>query len=199
MTESGHPERRCIICRASQPAEQMLRLIVDEDGQIWPDLLHKLPGRGAWHCMSEACLAATNDKRLQVLKRDFSVALPQWNVLSGRITHVLDAQLERMFTRIRRGVATGRDAVMHRLWNNAPVMLLLAGDAGDALTRQVQDAAEKRKQAGHGYTLVLVSDRDWLGRMLGREQVAVAALDSSALAEKLKQYCVWFGRMKVSG
>jgi len=177
----------------------MLRLIVDADGQIWPDLLHKLPGRGAWHCMSEACLAATSDKRLQVLKRDFSIALPQWDVLNGRIMHVLDRQLQQVFSRVRRGVATGRDAVMHRLWNNAPIMLLLADDAGDAIMRQVRDAAEKRRQAGHGYTLVLVADRIWLGRMLGRERVAVAALDGSAIAEKLKQYCVWFGRMKVSG
>jgi len=199
LTDRNNPERRCIICKQSLPADQMLRLVVDADGQIWPDLLHKLPGRGAWHCMSGACLAATSDKRLQVLKRDFSIALPQWDVLNGRISHVLDAQLERMFSRIRRGVATGRDAVMHRLWNNTPIMLVLAGDAGDAIIRQVQDAAEKRKQAGHGYTLVLVADRNWLGRMLGREQVAVAALDASAMAEKLKQYCVWFGRMKVSG
>jgi len=199
LTDCSHPERRCIICKQSLPAAETLRLVVDAEGQIWPDLLHKLPGRGAWHCMSEACLAATNDKRLQVMKRDFSIVLPQWNVLGDRIRHVLDVHLVQMFSRIRRGVATGRDAVMHRLWNNAPVMLLLAADAGDAITRQVQDAAEKRQQAGHGYTLVLVADRDWLGRMLGREQVAVAALDSSAMAEKLKQYCVWFGRMKVSG
>ncbi|MDX8405098.1 MAG: DUF448 domain-containing protein [Mariprofundus sp.] len=199
MTDRSHPERSCIICRQALPAGQMLRLIVDEDGKIWPDLLHKLPGRGVYHCMSDACLAATNDRRLQVFKRDFTIVLPQWDELKGRIIQVLDVQLLRSFTRIRRGAATGRDAVMHRLWNNTPIMLLLAGDAGDAITRQVQDAAEKRKQAGQGYTLVPVTDRDWLGRMLGRDQVAVAALDSTAATEKLKQYCVWFGRMKVSG
>jgi len=181
------------------PAATMLRLIVDQDGQIWPDLLHKMPGRGAYHCMAADCLAATNDRRLQVLKRDFSIELPQWDVLETRIKHVLNAHLERSFGRIRRGIATGRDAVMHRMWNNAPLLLLLADDAGEAVARQVTDAVEKREEAGHASLVVPVTDRIWLGRMLGRDQVAVAAMDSSAVTKKLKQYCVWFGRMKVSG
>ncbi|TLS78422.1 DUF448 domain-containing protein [Mariprofundus erugo] len=199
MTDHRDPMRRCIICRQSLPADAMLRLIVDEEGQIWPDLLRQLPGRGAYHCMGDGCLSACSDKRLQVLKKDFSVVLPQWEALRLRIEHVLDKQQQRMFSRLGRTAAIGRDAVMHRLWNNAPVVLLLAEDAGDALVRQIQDAADKRGHAGDGCELVRVAGRDWLGRMLGRDQVAVAALDASAMAGKLKQYCVWYGRMKVSG
>ncbi|MDQ6993384.1 MAG: DUF448 domain-containing protein [Mariprofundus sp.] len=199
MTKLDAAQRSCIICKQCLPAANMLRLIVDSQGQVWPDLLHKMDGRGAYLCMSEQCLSSCSDKRLQVLKRDFTIVLPQWEVVRERMIDVLDRHLERSFSRVRRSAATGRDAVMHRLWNNAPVLLLLATDAGEAITRQVQDAAEKREQAGLTYTLMLVVDRNWLGRMLGRDQVAVAALDSSAMIEKLKQYCVWFGRMKVSG
>lgn len=199
MTEAAESGRSCIICRQVLPAAKMLRLIVDDEGQVWPDLLQQLPGRGAYHCMSDACLAATNDKRLQVLKRDFSVSLPQYQLLNERILHVLDMQCQRIFSRLRRSAATGRDAVMHRVWNNTPMLLFLANDAGDAVSRQVKDAIVKREEAGHVATVVPVIDKDWLGRMLGRDQVVVAALDGSAVSKKLKQYCVWFRRMKVSG
>jgi len=38
-----------------------------------------------------------------------------------------------------------------------------------------------------------------VGEMLGRERVAVAGFDASAMAKKLNQYCTWYRRIKVLG
>jgi len=182
----------------------MLRLVLDDgEGFFWPDLLQKAPGRGVYHCMSAACLGNMNDRRLQSLRARFSLSFPQWAGLQQRIKAGLEKQLKQIFTRMCVKTAIGRDAVMHRLWNNTPVLLLLAEDAGDAVVRQIGDAVEKRRQAGYISICVNVPSRSWLGEMLGRECVSVAGLDAegrySATAKKMKQYCVWYGRIRVSG
>ena len=185
------------------PKEGMLRLVVDEGGQIWPDLGQKLPGRGAYLCMQESCIQGINDKRLQPLKAKFTITLPQWSALQERISLVVEKQLQQMFTRLRITGVIGRDAVMHRLWNNAPLLLLLADDAGDALYRQIDDAVQKRKQARLKTEMVRVSSKLWLGEKFGRENVAIAGIDASgpsaAIADKLNQYCVWHRHIKALG
>lgn len=179
----------------------MLRLVVDDDGQVWPDLLQKAPGRGIYHCMSKACLARMNDKRLQALKARFRIALPQWTALLLRMRAALQQQLERMCSLQRGSAAIGRDAVMRRLWNNAPLLLLRAPDAGAALVRQVDDGVSKRAEAGYCSELVNVPSRQWLGEMFGRDDVSIVAMDAAgaafAVADRLKKYCVWYGRIQI--
>jgi len=181
----------------------MLRLIVDDEGQLWPDLTQKLPGRGVYLCMQDDCLKGMSDRRLQPLRAKFKVDFPQWQLLKGRLEQVLDKQLLQMFTRLRVKTEIGRDAVMHRLWNNAPVLLLIAADAGDAVVRQIEDAVAKRGQAGHASQTLTVVSKQWLGEMMGRDSVAVAALGSSGMmathARKLNMYCGWYGQLKVIG
>ena len=181
----------------------MLRLIVDDEGQIWPDLQQKLPGRGVYLCMQEACLAGMSDRRLQPLRAKFKVDFPQWEKLQERTVCILDRQLAQMFARLRVKMEIGRDAVMHRLWNNTPLMLLMAADAGSAVVRQLEDAVTKREQAGHASLVVRVDSRQWLGEKLGREAVAVAGMDAggsmAANADKLKRLCNWYGQLKAIG
>jgi len=190
-------------CRESFSKPEMLRLVVDDSGEIWPDVLQKAPGRGVYHCMNEPCLRSMNDKRLLPLKAKFKLSLPQWDKLEQRMQAVLVQQLQRMFTRQRATAAIGRDAVMHRLWNNAPLLLLKADDAGASLVRQIDDGLEKRAQAGLKSVLTNAPSRQWLGAMFGRDDVAVAAMDAAGAAatvvNRLNIYCVWLERMKANG
>jgi len=178
----------------------MLRLVVDDNGEIWPDVLQKAPGRGVYHCMRESCLTHTSDKRLQCLKAKFQVRLPQWAALQQRLESMLEQQLKRMFTRQRASAAIGRDAVMHRLWNNAPLLLLRAADAGESLVRQIDGGLKKRAQGGSVSVLTNVPSRQWLGEMFARENLAIVAMDAAGAAvatmDRLHMYCVWLERMK---
>jgi len=190
-----------MVCRQSLAKQDMLRLVVDDEGQVWPDLMQKAPGRGVYHCMNENCLVGMSDKRLQALRSYSHVTLPQWDVLLQRMQSMLEQQLKRMFTRQRASAAIGRDAVMHRLWNNAPLLLLRAGDAGTALVRQMDDGLKKRAQSGCRSVLVNVASRQWLGEMFGRDDVAIVAVDAAgaavAVVNRLHKYCVWYGRIKI--
>jgi len=190
--------RQCAICRHAAAKADMLRLVVDEAGQLWPDMLQKAPGRGVYLCMREACLRQLQDKRLRGLRLKPRPALPQAEELLRRIREALAGHLVQLLFRLRAAAAVGRDAVMHRMWNNTPLLLLLAVDAGDALRRQVDDAVAKRRDAGCRTDVVTAPEASLLGQGLGREKVSVAGLECSALSARLEKLCTWYACMKRS-
>jgi len=171
----------------------LLRLVVDDEGQIWPDFSAKLPGRGVYLCLQEACLRKMSDKRLQVLRRDFSPQLPQWQVLQQRLSDMLGLRFNQMLSGMKRQAVIGRDAVMHQMWDKKPLLILFASDAGDALLRQVKDGVAKREDDRSLRTkeLVLELDAKSLGLALAREKVSVVAFLQASPQEKLWQLCVW--------
>ncbi len=171
----------------------LLRLVVDDEGQIWPDFSAKLPGRGVYLCLEAICLSKMSDKRLQVLRRDFSPQLPQWQVLQQRLSDMLGLRFNQLLSGMKRQAVIGRDAVMHQMWDRKPLLILFASDAGDALLRQVKDAVEKREDGKSLRTkvLMLALDAKSLGLALGREKVSVVAFLKGSPQEKLWQLCVW--------
>ena len=42
------PERRCIVTGDVQPKAGLIRFVIGPEGQVVPDILGKLPGRGMW-------------------------------------------------------------------------------------------------------------------------------------------------------
>ncbi|WP_425040173.1 RNA-binding protein [Primorskyibacter sp. S187A] len=46
--ETNGPERKCIATGEVRPVAELVRFVVSPDGQIVPDILGKLPGRGIW-------------------------------------------------------------------------------------------------------------------------------------------------------
>ena len=65
----------CIACRQMQPKKEMVRVVRNADGEIYPDYTGKAPGRGAYICASEECRAKLNSKKL--LHKAFAAAVPQ--------------------------------------------------------------------------------------------------------------------------
>jgi len=182
-------QRQCLLCRERAEKEAMLRLVVDDEGQLWPDLLQKAPGRGAYLCMEKECLTRLSDKRLGALKRNFSIKLPQQEQFVERLQKGLHQQLLRLFSQHRAVAVVGRDAVMHQMWKNATLLVLLAADAGDALLRQVSDAAAKRQESGQETLLVQSFPGIFLAEAFGRDKVSVAVLDKASVSAKLQYFC----------
>ena len=174
----------------------MLRLVVDDEGQIWPDLLQKAPGRGAYLCMQQACLEGMTDKRLGMLRNKFNVQLPQCSALVERICEGLRRQLMRLFSQYSAVAVVGRDAVMHQLWKNGPLLVLLASDAGDALVQQVQDGVGKRQEAGKKTVLMDRFSSSLLAEAFARDKISVVALDTANVSTKLQMFCDWYVRCK---
>jgi len=188
--------RTCFACRQKLDKSSMLRLVVDGDGVIWPDVMQKAPGRGIYMCMEEACIAKVDDKRMGSLRGKYGIVLPQWYDLQTRLLDVFSKYISLQLTHAKVSSAIGRDAVMHQMWKTRPQLLLLAEDAGDALVRQVMDAVSKRHEEGLKTLQLNHMPEGLLASVFQRQKVSVVALPVSKSTAKLQRYCAWYGRIK---
>ncbi|GAC1458571.1 MAG: YlxR family protein [Candidatus Limnocylindrales bacterium] len=51
------PQRTCVACRQTKAKRELVRVVRGPDGTLSVDLRGKSPGRGAYLCPAEACLA----------------------------------------------------------------------------------------------------------------------------------------------
>ena len=167
-------------------------MVCDEEGSVWPDVLQKAPGRGAYVCWGK-CLSRLSGKQLHAAWKDRLVGADQADELCRRSVVAL-LRLCRQY--VHRGVSIGRDAVMHRMWAHAPVLVVLARDAGEALKRQISEACAKREGAGLKVTCVPFDGSSLLGELLEREKVSVLAIDKTSANEKWLQYCMWYEQLQ---
>ncbi|MDQ6976294.1 MAG: DUF448 domain-containing protein [Mariprofundaceae bacterium] len=200
LTKPKHrPERTCFLCWATNNAPSMLRLAVDEDGELWPDLLHKAPGRGSYFCMQSLCFSKLNDRSLGRLKRSFPSLNIQYALFIERLEKALIVQLTRHLSRLLPSAALGRDAVMHRMWHHAPLILIVSDDAGEAIKRQVHDAASKRRNDGDAVDILVDFSTDLLAKASKREKISVVAVNNCNDAIRLQQFSTWLTQVKDAG
>ncbi|MDQ6965526.1 MAG: YlxR family protein [Mariprofundaceae bacterium] len=196
-TVEGMMQRSCMVCRIKADKAELLRLVVDDDGQVWPDVLQKAPGRGAYVCREGMCLSRVHDRQLERAWKGSVIAPGQAEMLRQRAIQARFQLCQQGFRRMRSALDIGRDAVMHRMWKKTPLLVLLASDAGAALARQVEDACGKRQAAGLKTTLVIFGDSATLGDIVERDIVSVLALDNSPSCASLRQYCLIYRQLCV--
>jgi len=75
------PQRSCIICKKKTAKRSLLRLVLDEKGRVLFDEKQRLPGRGAYVCPEDTCVAKLltkhGEKRLRWAFKGRSKELPQ--------------------------------------------------------------------------------------------------------------------------
>jgi len=194
------PERRaqrsCLVCRKQAAKTELLRLVIDDDGRVLPDVLQKAPGRGAYICWRSACFSRLREKQLAHAWKHAAMAGKQASALPQRVEQAVLTLCRQMLQRRMNLLSIGRDAVMHRMWAKAPMLVLLAEDAGAALVRQVRDACDKRKAAKLKTALVIFGDSATLGNLVQRGAVSVLAFDDSPAGKNLRKYCLWLGQLR---
>lgn len=67
------PMRQCVGCREMKQKSQLVRVVKSPQGDIQLDPSGKLPGRGAYLCVEEACLKKT--QKIRALERGFSAPI----------------------------------------------------------------------------------------------------------------------------
>ncbi len=68
------PMRQCVGCREMKPKRELIRVVKSPEGEISLDFRGKKPGRGAYVCPQQACLAKA--RKSKALERAFETALP---------------------------------------------------------------------------------------------------------------------------
>ena len=68
------PLRQCLGCREMKPKKELIRVVRSPEGAVSLDFKGKLPGRGAYVCPNQDCLARVRKSR--ALERAFETQIP---------------------------------------------------------------------------------------------------------------------------
>ncbi len=69
------PQRQCVGCREMRDKQALLRIAVNASGMLFADNSGRAPGRGAYLCRNEECLAKA--KKSRALDRAFEMKVPE--------------------------------------------------------------------------------------------------------------------------
>ena len=175
-------ERTCAGCGKHAPAEELVRVVHDpSSGEVAVDLAGSGFGRGGHVHPSHDCLAkALKSGFARVFK---SKVVGDANVIGDAIVKAADRRIEGLLSGARRAgqLAVGSDVVVEALKENRAELVVVARDAA-AATR----LPEVEKAIASGKAIAL-SDKQRLGSLMGREEVAVIAVLHSGVATAAAQ------------
>lgn len=189
---SHTPERKCILSGEHAARDELIRLALSPDGETWPDIRARAPGRGAWIGVDRPTLekALVKGKLKGALARAFKtgdVTVPA--DLGERIEAALrQAVLDRLGLEAKSSnLVLGSERIETAARRGQVALLIHAADASDEGRRKLDQAWRVgTEQTGSGAQgLVFPEGRAILSLALGRENVVHVALTDPAAARRV--------------
>jgi hypothetical protein len=177
----AQPVRTCVGCRGRDRREALVRFAVRTDPPgLAPDIRGQLGGRGVSVHPDGACIDAA------VRRGGFARAMRGPVPFDARqLCRMLADQYARRGEGLllaagrSRKIALGTDAVRESIRQREVSLLVVAGDASNRREELVQAAEDL------GSRCVVFGNRASLGRLFGRDEVAVLAVLDTRIAEEL--------------
>lgn len=175
------PERSCIVTRAVNPPEGLIRFVVGPDGDVVPDLRRRLPGRGAW--VTATAAKVSEAVRRRQFNRAFKGEVKTSPDLAEAVEAALRADLRQSLSLANKAgaVVAGFGKVEAAIGAGSVAGLLHAREAAPDGRRKLAGAL--RKRLGDAISALPVVDDlsgDELDLALGRSHVIHAALVAGA-------------------
>jgi hypothetical protein len=176
------PQRSCISCRNTRDKKELLRFVLAPDRTLIPDLLSKLPGRGAYTCLNRECL------RSAALKGQFARAF-KGEVKFDGADQLIDQLVARLEERIgsylslanKAGkVVSGSDLVMESIKKRKSGFVFIAIDISKDIGTKVMEMAD-RFEVPH----TAVFDKDRLGAFIGKGLRSVVSIEHGGFVNKV--------------
>lgn len=179
--DDQHPQdpslRKCIATGDILPKAQLLRFVIGPDGDVVPDLLGKLPGRGIWVKADAAALKTAVSKKL--FSRAAKAQVKVDSDLPERLERQLADRVGNLLALARKSGAAvaGYEKVKDWLAKEEAWVLLQASDGSE---RGKSKLSTPYKGVFIGWLTA-----DELGMAFGRESVIHAALSTGGLAKRV--------------
>ena len=175
----GAGQRRCIVTGQVLPREQLVRFVLDEAGQVWPDSMEKLPGRGVW----VGCTAVLLEQAVRkiLFAKAFRRSVTVDPALTVTVSGILQGHLQNLLGLARKSGLTvqGLPQVLAAAQRRQLSLLLLATDAG-------QDGQDKLTPYFKAADVIQLLDSPSLGQALGRDQAVYVGLSPHRLTTALR-------------
>jgi predicted RNA-binding protein YlxR (DUF448 family)/ribosomal protein L30E len=185
MPRREEPVRTCVGCRQQDDRTALLRFVVAGDPpQLVPDLPRRSSGRGVSVHPRRQCLdaAVKNGGLRRGIKHETAFAvnaddLARW--AAGQYARKLEGLIGAAH---RSGHAiVGTERVRDAITARRTSLIVVAGDASEQ-RQQMMASAERL-----GQSCLLYGDKASLGRLFGRETVAVVAITDPNIAEEVQR------------
>jgi len=176
-------QRTCIACRQTGGKKQLVRYVVAPDGELLVDYRQRLPGRGAYTCVTAECLQAAVKRNS--FQRSFKGRCRTVDVveLQQQLVSALDQRIIGLIGMSRKSgqFVTGTNAVIESLRRGTSLALVvIAADISATIGKKIETLAKKNSICS-----VRLYDKQTIGQMLGKEERSVIAIPSGLLADSL--------------
>ncbi|WP_027257030.1 RNA-binding protein [Leisingera aquimarina] len=170
-------ERKCIATGEIQPKQGLIRFVMGPDGQVVPDVMGKLPGRGVYVASSRAALETAVKKKL--FARGFKSQVQVPDELVQEVERQVVRRLVELISLARKSgdAVSGFERVKDWLYKEDARVLIQASD-GSGRGKSKLSTPYKGKFIG-----CLTADE--LGMAFGRQTAIHAALASGGLSKRV--------------
>lgn len=184
MTRGGQkdtgegPERRCIVSGEVGPKAGLIRFVAGPDGQVVPDVLGRLPGRGFWVTSTREALDRAAAKGLFSRAARTKVTTPA--ELADLIEGMLARRMVELISLTRKaGLAvTGYEKVKDWLVNGTATVLIQASDGSE------RGKSKLRPPEKTGLFIGCLTAQE-IGLAFGREHAIHGALAAGGLSNRV--------------
>lgn len=181
-SSSKRAERTCAGCGKHGPADDLVRVVHDPlSGEVAVDLAASGFGRGGHvHPSPECVVKALKGGFARVFKTKI---VGEAEILGLEIVKAADRRIEGLLTGARRArqLAVGSDVVVESLKEERAELVVVAKDAAAATK-----LPEVERAIASGKAIAL-SDKQRLGLLMGRDEVAILAILHSGVAAAVAQ------------
>ncbi|MES1183618.1 MAG: DUF448 domain-containing protein [Myxococcales bacterium] len=173
--------RTCVGCRASGSPQDLVRLVVSDDGAVVPDLAGGAFGRGAWVHPRAACLAdAVRGGLSRGLKTKVTTTLPE---LLGLLRDAAGRRAVSLLQAAQRArlAAVGTTALEEAERDGRVELLVMAGDA------KASASLSPVLRLGQRGRVRLFQTKAELGKAFKRDELALVGLLSPDLSQEVSR------------
>lgn len=174
---SDEPERKCIATGEVQPKFGLIRFVVGPEGQVFPDIMGKLPGRGIYVSAERSALEMAVKKGLFARAAKQAVNVP--DDLLDQVETQLVRRVVDLISLARKGgeAVSGYEKVKDWLVKDYAQVLIQASDGSERGKSKLSTPADG--------TFIGWLAADELGMAFGRQTVIHVVLAAGGLAPRV--------------
>lgn len=177
------PQRSCLCCREPRDRDKLIRFVLSPQGEVVPDLDARLPGRGAYTCISAQCLEKTVKQRGFNRAFKTEVVMPPAAEMVSMVGGLMrDRILGYIGLANKAGkVLSGGTLVSEAIRSkNKPGLILVAADVSEAIGEKIVVLAEVNR-----IRCEQLLSKDDFGAILGKAPRSAVAIRQGGFVERL--------------
>lgn len=182
--QKNEPHRTCLACRAVKNKEELLHFVLAPDLTLAPDLQLKLPGRGAYTCISEDCLRTAAAKKQ--FNRSFKVEVRGADAaeLVAKVALSMEERIAAYISLAAKAgkVTGGSEPVMDALKRGIAGLVFVAADISPNNRDKIVYLAEKA-----GTPHMALFDKERLGTLTGKEMRGAVAIQRGGFVVSIQK------------